>query len=244
MNEFRYDFSRFDLEEGNYKIYPSMAKSDDSAYIIADIFDGRQHYVNLTVDGNGNYVYANSDDASQSASYDICLSDVEQREFSMVESDITFTLVNNGRSDYGAGITVGIAELESTTMLCDAKIRTVIIPAEYNATVSASLTLKDPQGAVLSPGRYRVLVADSDGNLLNPDDSFEVTLRNLSSNGWTVPYHLAIYNIDSAPSSLISGQKWNHVVQIKNDNEQRVQLTLEKPTVSMLLRFIPAYLES
>lgn len=226
MNEFRYDFSRFDLEEGNYKIYPSMAKSDDSAYIIADIFDGRQHYVNLTVDGNGNYVYANSDDASQSASYDICLSDVEQREFSMVESDITFTLVNNGRSDYGAGITVGIAELESTTMLCDAKIRTVIIPAEYNATVSASLTLKDPQGAVLSPGRYRVLVADSDGNLLNPDDSFEVTLRNLSSNGWTVPYHLAIYNIDSAPSSLISGQKWNHVVQIKNDNEQRVQLQL------------------
>lgn len=242
MDNYSHDFSQYDVPAGDYRIYPAMVKENSDEFLITEEYAGRQHYINLSVDSDGRYHYSNIEASAESTS-DIHISEIRENELRNYSSTITFSLVNNGKLDFKDNLTLGLAKAGTDQYVCSYSLPEITVPAGYNETVAWKIALCDSQNQILPVGRYRVMITDSNGNIIDRDKSFEVDVPEVRMTGWIAPQHLAIYNIDKSPSSLVVGEKWNHTINILNDEERKTKIELHffKPGTATVIKSYIVY---
>lgn len=225
MDEYYHDFSQYSLEAGDYRIYPAAGLSGNESLSILEPYADRNYYVRLTVDGNGVYTYSNSETIAVSGA-DIHLAEVEESDLYKFQSELNFTLVNNGQTDFNGTLTMGLVPDGDTEYVLSSNF-TAAIPAGYNSTITKRIILWDSQYNDLMPGLYRVVLKDADGDVVDPDILFEVYVHEFSRLGWQHPSHFYIDNIGEAISNIVAGEVWNHTPYIFNDESRMVDLKLQ-----------------
>lgn len=219
--EYYHDFMQYDLAPGRYRIYPAMSGAGSDRLEIVEPYANRQYYVSMSVDADGHYSFSNLTDSGLVQTYDIHIAEVADGALlSGYYSALSCSVVNNGLYDFTGSITVGLADEASGAVLCSGEVKWAYIPAGSNVELSTSVFLS-ADGADVPPGRYRLLLADSDGREITSDVCMVTVTDGTPPNTWQRPEHLAVLNGSGIPQTLSSGSLWAHMPEVSCDREVR-----------------------
>ncbi len=238
-NSYSYDFSRFDIAPGHYRIYPALAKQNEDDYIITQKFNKRQHYVDLTVTPEGQYIYENL--APSGA--EIHISDLECATlYSGYSSKMSISLINNGSDDFSENIYLNLSNDDGNSYVHTSSLNNVIIPSGMNKTINTRFTALNNNGKPLSSGTYRLILTDTDGEVITPENiTVEITDGNPNSGYY--PNSINVYNTDDIPSIIASGHIWSHIPMATVDREQnvRIEVTFYRHGTNSVAKSYPIY---
>lgn len=226
MDEYACDFSECNLSAGTYRIYPAVGRNGSDDLQIVEKCEGRNHYVELAVGDDGVYSYSNLPETALPAE-DIHIAEVSEKELSEFNPDVHFILVNNGSADFNSSITIGLVPEGETEYVCSSAVSDVSIPAGYNSVFAKKIILWDANYNDLPAGAYKFVFKDADGNVIDPDKSFDVTVNDFSRLSWNHPSHFYVFNAEEAPDMIYCGDKWDLSVGIYNDEERDTKIDLQ-----------------
>ncbi|MCM1348329.1 MAG: C10 family peptidase [Firmicutes bacterium] len=196
------------IPQGNYRLYPAFNYGDDTSLSITEPFSDGQLYVEISIDGNGDFVFR-SPCVEKDAR--LVLADVECRRFNSGYSISTpVVIVNNGQKEYLGNVYLDLIPEGSAESVRRVTLNNVSVAPGYNSTIKFSVACVDGSGIPLPAGEYRIQVSDKDGNIIHTQN-FPVTVVTGAPPTYQVTLNdISIYNADAIPQQIISGQPWNH----------------------------------
>lgn len=227
-DSYSYDFSVFELSPGSYRIYPAYCP-DGGEYTITDPITGYQHYVDMTVNENGDYLFSNPPVIA--ATSDIHVVDIVPGYELQTGNSGMFSLyaVNNGDLDYEGSLKIAILDNDGSE-LCRFDSQKAVIIANGNSIVDCPFPVFDVSDGLIQAGTYPLRIFDNDSNLLS-DGKFSIEVKSISSS-WS-PHDIEVTNVSSMPSVFISGEQWPHIPLIKTSKTHRsmnLELAFYRPS--------------
>ncbi len=219
-DSYSYDFATIPLDAGIYRIYPAYCP-DGGIYTIAAKYAGRQHYVNLEVTADGQYLFTNLPAEQYSPDVHIAGIDETNDIHKGVSGALNFYVVNNGYADYvGNAFRLTMIDADGNDIVSfDSDIATVA--AQASGYVTSPFPVFDNSNSLIPAGVYSLRFADSNGNILS-DREFSVEVKNGSPlSVWTNDENIEVTNPQTMPSALVKGDIWPHTPLIKTNQTNR-----------------------
>lgn len=224
---YNYDFSDISLPAGSYRIYPAIMEDGDDEAVICEESEGRQHYVSLIVSKSGKYDISNPESSTQSAKYELYLSEVlTPKLYSGYESELRYVVVNNGGADYLGTILLQLVPEGDTTPVYQKTILGNVISGGFNKLMSTIFYVTDSDGNALPAGNYYIRLTNTSGDdlLMEPSTETVMVVDELPPGMHYKGGLTEVMNSTMMPAYLVNGEIWPHIPYINNEREGTIRL--------------------
>lgn len=219
QNQYAHDFTQYALPAGDYRIYPAFQPSE-SDFVIANPVNGRNHYVLLTVDSNGQYHFSNS--AGSVARSDIRVTGIVPGHDLRVgySGQIGIYAVNNGGLDFSGTISGTLVDSDGNDCASFTTLKNTIAYG-CNTIVYATVPAFDNNDELLQAGDYTIRFTDADGNRIS-DKCYPVAIKTGTPlESWRPNGTIQVINHSTISPTMCNGDMWPHTPFVDATQSQR-----------------------
>lgn len=219
-DSYSYDFSQYALSPGNYRIYPSFLPDGATEHVIADPVNGRRHFINLTVNTAGEYIYSNPENSISAPDVHISGITTDLDLHVGFSGDLAFHVVNNGALDYTGKFNLTLFDSLGQEIVSFTST-SATIAAGTNVTAHATVPAFNSSDELIQAGTYSLQFSDNNGTMLS-DRVYSIEIKNGKPlSVWTSDESIEVTNYGSMPSIVVKGEMWPHTPYIYTQQTQR-----------------------